>query len=569
MNLKTTIALLILVGTGVALSIYGLNLPARLNPVPAPAPPQDHGSRDVLARWTPGDLQRIEVRAGDQVTVLERTNDGWKLPGEFPIRAAEVDALVDLVGNLRSRFQPEPLQGLLTIKGTQSGSRTFKVSDDATAIVFTGDEKKESNVKDAFKDLNKETPITLTLGEGERVTGVEVGRASTLAGPQLVSGTFVSFEESTLANHGLEHPKVVLKVKVDGQEHQVDLGERSSKTADRFERPTFGRVDGKAELLQLAPGLIGQLNRPTDYYQQRRLFESERMARETDPAEPSGDKIEQLAAKQGLTLTIANDKDAKEKFTLAYDGNDWKVTQPYLDRPDKRRVEKLRAALSDIWAEQFVVADPAAIAGACASPTGTLTGSLHALAWLDVTTPAVLPRWLLQRAGLDKPERTLTVTAGGKTRTLQIGDISSRRSRTVMRQPPPNPMGFPMPPIPETVTEELRYARLQGNAQVFEIKTDKLNDIFVPLETLRDPPRGGLQERRREAHRDRPQGPGHRPVPRRRRQGTLAPAQADPGRRQPRECQRAAHPAQRHGCAARMSPTIPIRKRRASTSPLR
>src|SRR5207253_9360681 len=49
-------------------------------------------------------------------------------------------------------------------------------------------------------------------------------------------------------------------------------------------------------------------------------------------------------------------------------------------------------------------------------------------------------------------------------------------------------MGGPtMPPQKEDIHEEYRYAKLAGNDQIFEIKADKLKDIFVDGKTLRDP----------------------------------------------------------------------------------
>jgi len=46
-----------------------------------------------------------------------------------------------------------------------------------------------------------------------------------------------------------------------------------------------------------------------------------------------------------------------------------------------------------------------------------------------------------------------------------------------------------MPAVPqrEVVHDEYRYAKLQNNDQIFEIKAEKLKDLFVASDTLRDP----------------------------------------------------------------------------------
>jgi hypothetical protein len=59
------------------------------------------------------------------------------------------------------------------------------------------------------------------------------------------------------------------------------------------------------------------------------------------------------------------------------------------------------------------------------------------------------------------------------------------KTRTVTR-PAPNLGGQPMTPQQEIVHDEFRFAKLDGNPQVFEIKAEKLKEIFVPIDSLRD-----------------------------------------------------------------------------------
>src|SRR5208283_5086978 len=128
------------------------------------------------------------------------------------------------------------------------------------------------------------------------------------------------------------------------------------------------------------------------------------------------------------------------------------LTEPVRDHADPEKLKTILSAVPDVWAEHFV------------------------------NNPKTLEEY-----GLDKPEETLTVTrAGGQALTLLIGKESPRKVERRTVRPAP-PFGPPMPPMVDMVVEKYRYAKLQDNAQVFEIKADKLKDVFVALDTLRDP----------------------------------------------------------------------------------
>src|SRR5262249_39020692 len=115
------------------------------------------------------------------------------------------------------------------------------------------------------------------------------------------------------------------------------------------------------------------------------------------------------------------------------------------------RLRPLVAAVPELWVEQFVTE----------------------------TDPA--------KTGLDKPERKLTVTPpGGKPVTLEIGKVSRVEMRKDAAPPPPPSPVAPPPPPPKVTREEYRYARLADNPQVFEVKADKLNDLFITPDSARD-----------------------------------------------------------------------------------
>src|SRR5262249_47756416 len=98
------------------------------------------------------------------------------------------------------------------------------------------------------------------------------------------------------------------------------------------------------------------------------------------------------------------------------------------------------------------------------------------------------PKKDLAEYGLDKPEQTLTIARpGGDKVTLLVGKKSPRKvERKTSRPAPPPQFGQPPLPMMDKVVEEFHYPKLEGNDQVFEIKADKLKDVFVSADTLRD-----------------------------------------------------------------------------------
>jgi hypothetical protein len=388
MNLKTTLALLILAAAGGALLWFGPALPPALNPLAKPVP-SDAGTREALEQLSPAKLTRIEVSAGGHSTRLERAPGGtWNLPGKWPTRTAEVNTLVTLLGNLQTRFQPIPSAG-----------------------------------------------------------------------------------DADLRDYGLDKPAATVKLETDQYKYTLAFGEPpATDVHNRFSRPTYLRLGDKPEVVRLGPGIVDLLERPTDYYQQRRLFPGERVAKEDSPQE----KVERLAAK---AVDLEEKKEGGVHLTITHNGDAWEMSYPARDRLDPRARDTLLAAVPDIWAERFVGPEAVDAAKVVGTPDTGLPSALTSLMWTEA---------LLSKIGLDKPEYVVTVTRNdGETVTLLVGKVSGTRSKKVMRPPPPG-----MPPglgaMEQTVTEEFRYAMLKDNAQVFEIKADKLKDVFVKPETLRD-----------------------------------------------------------------------------------
>jgi hypothetical protein len=68
---------------------------------------------DALSKLGPTSISglaiRVEGTPPEEAVTLAATKDGWTMPGNWPIRQSEARELVELVGNLRTRFAPEKI----------------------------------------------------------------------------------------------------------------------------------------------------------------------------------------------------------------------------------------------------------------------------------------------------------------------------------------------------------------------------------------------------------------------------------------------------------------------------
>ena len=77
MNLRTTLALLVLTAAGGAALWVGAALPPALDPLPKPPPVADAGSRAFLDHLDPAKLTAVEIVHGDRPAVkLQRSPSG-------------------------------------------------------------------------------------------------------------------------------------------------------------------------------------------------------------------------------------------------------------------------------------------------------------------------------------------------------------------------------------------------------------------------------------------------------------------------------------------------------------
>ncbi|MBM4096446.1 MAG: DUF4340 domain-containing protein [Planctomycetes bacterium] len=259
-----------------------------------------------------------------------------------------------------------------------------------------------------------------------------------------------------------------------GEAVSLWLADAEATADNAFTRPTWARLKGESSAVRLAPGLIPRLNQPSDFYLQRRIFagrkpgKSAGVPRPGEAAEkkeaasamslrmetrPGGDSKEARVIRLDRTGIDAGDPDARAGAWLMKSG-DGKTT---LDRLNPPTMDTLLEAVPDIWVERFVPADKAAP---------------------DIT-------------GLDKPERVLTVTApDGKAVTLLVGrEARVRETKKLVNAPPPPglPPGINLPPREETQREVFLHARLENNPKVFEVRKDRIDQVFPDVATLRDP----------------------------------------------------------------------------------
>jgi hypothetical protein len=261
--------------------------------------------------------------------------------------------------------------------------------------------------------------------------------------------------EGEWSDYGLEKPLVTVRLRAGTNEQTLQFGRgypsragafgREDEPGNTFYQATYLRRGKADEVIQLEPGLAEKLRRPRSAFMQNWLILPEETVIKSEDKPDKGKKVAVVKAisftdKQGGT---------SNRYTLRWTGSAWELSRPVHDKVEPEKVKAILKDLPDIWAERFV-----------SEPDKG------------------------DKFGLKKPEQELSVTrADGKTVTVQVGKPSRVVTRTTSGPPP----RFGMPPTTQTHRETYHYARLKGNAQVFEVNIDKLKSLSVPLNTLRDP----------------------------------------------------------------------------------
>ncbi|MSU80401.1 MAG: DUF4340 domain-containing protein [Gemmataceae bacterium] len=254
-----------------------------------------------------------------------------------------------------------------------------------------------------------------------------------------------------LKPYGLDASPLVVKVTVGDVTHTLRIAEEPTET-NRFARATFLRVDEKPEVIRLGPGIVNTLDRTRQYFQQHRIFEAARVAKEGSPK----DKVEQVVAN---AIEVVADK---TKFKIQkHDDDSWVIASAQIkkadkweeaydnDRIDPAKLTGILAGFTDLWVEEF----------------------------LDAKGKS------LDEIGLKNPEFSLLVTRPkGAPIRLLIGNGVPKKDSD--KEPPPPLPIKEMKPKEDT---EYRYAKIETSDQIFKVKTAKLDEIAIAVDVLRDP----------------------------------------------------------------------------------
>jgi hypothetical protein len=304
---------------------------------------------------------------------------------------------------------------------------------------------------------------------------------------KLVSDIRTRFQPVAMPNDkdlkpfGLDASQKPVTLKVDGGSKTLTLvfGQPAvTANESAFSRPTYLRIDDQPELLRLGPDVFAGVTRPVEDYRRRQLFPDLHRVKVVGAEAPGGrlalpaDKVASIKAdgpNGGFKLKRVApnavpqpdpEKPSSEPSLAANRVADsWELAEakdptaaafkPLQDHVDPAKLRSVLTAVTDLWAEGFI------------------TGK----------TPA--------ETGLEKPARSLTITyhRDGFATILQVGNVS----RTVVKEAPPPAQPFnPQQPPQQPKIEQYYFAKLDNNPLVFELKGDKLNDLFTAAEDLRD-----------------------------------------------------------------------------------
>jgi Domain of unknown function (DUF4340) len=253
-------------------------------------------------------------------------------------------------------------------------------------------------------------------------------------------------KDADLKPYGLDEHPLTIKVTVGEKTRILHFGEEP-EGENKFTRSTFVRLEDEPEIIRLGPGILSALARKAEYFQQRRLFSVDRTATQAG-GKVEGDRVAadliEVETKTAKYTIIKKDKEWILREAQKKDGKNW-VHAASEDRLDPVKSDALLRGFTDFWAERLV------------------------------------DNKSLEESGLNDPEFIVSVREpNNQPIRLWIGKVSESKTSFETK---PGPPGMP----PKFIKEEYRYAKLEGNNQIFEIKTDKLADVTVALAELRDP----------------------------------------------------------------------------------
>lgn len=446
MNSKSTLALVLLAGAAGAWLWKSDEWGPKIGLKPSHAEPPLSQAASILNSLTPASLTRVEVIfPSSDPLILERpsTDSGWKMPGNWPLRKPEVEELVDLLGNLRTRFQAIPIlettdlpkyglapdQKPLIVKlTTNSQVITLTFGNPSPGIgetVFT---------RPGFVRIND---LQEVLQLGPDVMLVVHRPADSYRRRQL----FTDVERVKLSpSNTVPNPLSP----TSGPEAPVAVALPGEETASiQVSRPPvrlFGipvpRLDGTFTLTRQ-----GKLPEPAIY---------------TKGGEP----------------TIPPDRLADV----------WSLSAPERDHAEPGRLRSLLTAVADLWVDEFV------------SPTSDVRMAVARQFVMPLPFDSIAsvaaraaPIPFDVRTGLENSKLAVTVKqTRGEAVTIRFGEIAKTGERTETMTLPGGPPGTPPQTIPRRIPIEYRFAKLDGNPLVFVVAAEKQQDLSPTVEQLTD-----------------------------------------------------------------------------------
>lgn len=308
-------------------------------------------------------------------------------------------------------------------------------------------------------------------------------------------------DSTDLKQYGLAGSQKPLVVKLVAKDHKpvkLTFGDPSPSAGETaFTRPAFVRVNDLPELLQIGPDVMPVVHQSPDAYRRRQLFtdvERVRLSAATSVPSPLGPQGGEAPAtvtlpgestvsieihqpgmrffgipliRFGGTFTLTRLGKLPEPAIYAKGGEPtippgrvaevWALNAPVRDRAEPERLRSLLVAVADLWVEQFV------------NPTEAEKATFDA------------------RTGLADSTRAITVKqSNGDSVTVRFGEVSKTGERTETMTMPSAQPGMPPQSFPRKVPFDYRYAKIDGNPQVFVVSAEKFPDLFVKVEQLTD-----------------------------------------------------------------------------------
>lgn len=313
--------------------------------------------------------------------------------------------------------------------------------------------------------------------------------------------------DEPLTAYGLSPEQDPIKVEVTDNTGTQTLwfGEPTTQANENpFTRPAYVRINEQPEVLRLGPDVLPILRREADLYRKRQLFPDMERVKIAENSRSANDAVPQFLLTDHITHIRVEgpngryvlkrskptpkaqpplDKPTAEAFVTTQRLADaWELVEPFADRVDPSKLKAILGAIPDLWVEQFLLNPDSLIALGSVFPAGIgetpLSGFVRGACGLLLAKEFQGEGPFIQRAGLAGPDamRLVLQLRDGSSRSLVIGRTTKVNTKV---EPPPPPMapGMP-PPMPKITEEKFYFAKLDDNPAVFEVRGEKLNDLF-------------------------------------------------------------------------------------------